>query len=246
MTRRSTCLAAVGGLLLLAGALTACATPVGTAPYGGGTPSAAPSSSESAPVDSQVDAAWLDGGRVIGLVTSGSSTCVPAAADATVAGGVLAVTLQDPDPDQPCTRDYAPRVTVVEAPAGLDPTRDLQIAVSGSVVGTGQLAGVDGLSGGGDTDYLPSAGWTGLAGQFAMLTWGSSGCPPVVKDAAATGPAEVTVTFETPPADQVCTADMAPRAALASVDGLTSSGPVELVLTGDSFDSVRVPIIGTP
>lgn len=246
MTRRTAPLTVLGGVLMLAGVLTACATPVGGSgggtaePRGGDTSSATPSES----VMGELDAAWLDGGRIIGLVTSGSSTCVPAATDAVVDGGVLTVAVAEPD--RPCTRDYVPRVTLVNAPEGVDPSRDLDIAVTGSAVGRTRLAAVEGLTGGGDTDYLPSAGWTGASGELVLVTWGSSGCPPVVQDAAATGPAEITVTFVTPPADQVCTADMAPRGTVVTVSGLESEAGAEVVLAGAGFENVRVPILGSP
>jgi hypothetical protein len=107
------------------------------------------------------------------------------------------------------------------------------------------LAGVAGLEGGGVAEYAPSAGWTGADGQLVLLTWGSSSCPPVVADATATGPAEITVTFADPPADQVCTMDMGPRGTLVEVPGLSAPpDDAELVLAGDAFDGIRLPIVG--
>ena len=68
----------------------------------------------------------------------------------------------------------------------------------------------------------------------------------MIADVAATGPAQVTVTFEAPPADQVCTMDMAPRGTVAVVDGLEAEDDVTLVLTGSpEFDNVSVPIYGS-
>lgn len=224
--------------VLAAGAFAGCAA----------TPADAPSPTGTDPaIETELDAAWLDGGRIIGLVTSGSSSCVPAADGATVeADGSLLVTLVDPDADTACTRDFVPRVTLVEVPEGVDPTQDLAIIVSGDgYSGQVELDGAAGLTGGGTTDYLPSAGWTDTDGQFVLLTWGSSSCVPVIADVTASGPAEVTVTFETPAADQVCTMDMAPRAVIAVVDGLDEYSDVSLVLTGSpEFDNVRIPIFG--
>jgi ABC-type transport system substrate-binding protein len=227
-------------LLLAGGALAGCAS----------TPSAAPSSASTASgsTDAEIDAAWLDDGRIIGLVTTGSSTCIPAADEATLqADGSLAVTLIEPDADTACTRDLVPRVTLVELPEGVDPSKDLAITVTGDgFAGSTDLEGVEGLAGGGMTDYLPSAGWTDTDGQFVLLTWGSSSCAPVISEVAASGPAEVTVTFETPAADQVCTMDMAPRAAVAVVDGLEEDSDVSLVLAGGpEFDNVTIPIYGS-
>jgi hypothetical protein len=227
-------------LLLAGGAIAGCAS----------SPSAAPSSTTTTgdSTEVEIDAAWLDEGRIIGLVTTGSSTCIPAADEAALqADGSLAVTLVEPDADTACTRDLVPRVTLVEVPEGVDPSMDLAITVTGDgYSGSTDLEGVEGLAGGGMTDYLPSAGWTDTDGQFVLLTWGSSSCAPVVSDVAASGPAEVTVTFETPPADQVCTMDMAPRATVAFVEGLEEDGDVSLVLAGSpEFDNVRVPVYGS-
>ena len=233
-------LVAVPAVLLLSGAVLAgCAS----------TPAAAPTADPSTGGSSEmeIDAAWLDDGRIIGLVTTGSSTCIPAADEAILqADGSLAVTLVEPDAEMACTRDLVPRVTLVEVPEGVDPSEDLAITVSGGgYAGTAELDGVDGLAGSGMTDYLPSAGWTETEGQFVLLTWGSSSCVPVISEVAASGPAEVTVTFETPAADQVCTMDMAPRATVAVVDGLEEDSDVSLVLVGSAeFDNVRVPIYG--
>lgn len=190
--------------------------------------------------ETDVEAAWLDDGRIIAVVTSGSSTCVPTAESAEInSDGALAVELVEPDADTACTRDLVPRATLVTVPNGVDPSQDLEIRVTSEAgyYGDVTLAGASGLAGpGGETDYEPTAGWTQQQGQFVILTWGSSGCVPVVESSEVTGEAEVTVTFQDPPADQVCTADMAPRTNFAFADGLSGVEDVQLVLTGDSFD----------
>ena len=190
--------------------------------------------------ETDVEAAWLDDGRIIAVVTSGSSTCVPTAESAEInSDGALAVELVEPDADTACTRDLVPRATLVTVPNGVDPSQDLEIWVTSEAgyYGDVTLAGAPGLAGpGGETDYEPTAGWTQQQGQFVILTWGSSGCVPVVESSEVTGEAEVTVTFQDPPADQVCTADMAPRTNFAFADGLSGVEDVQLVLTGDSFD----------
>lgn len=240
MSVRSRSLAAgLGVLLLAAGALTACATPVGA-----GTDPTANTGDDrgGGSAEIEIDAAWLDGGRMIGVITQGSSTCVPMAGEATYEAGVLSVEFEEPA-DTACTADYAPRVTLVGVPEGVDPTQDLEIRVTGDgYTGSDDLDGAPGLAAGGSTDYLPSAGWTDTDGQFIILTWGSSSCPPLVEDVAATTPTEVLVTFAEPAADQVCTMDMAPRATLAYVDG--TDDDVFAVLTGAEFDDVRIPIVG--
>jgi hypothetical protein len=243
MSRRS--LSALAGsalALFLAAALTACATP--TDPGSAPTPSASGGASDDMGGDIELDAAWLDNGRMIGIVTEGSSTCVPTAGEATYADGVLEVELIDPPADTACTRDLVPRVTLVGVPEGVDPTQTLEIRVTGETyMGDTDLDGVAGLDPSGETEYLPSAGWTGDDGQFVILTWGSSSCVPEVEGVTAAG-SEVTVTFVTPPADQVCTMDMAPRGTLVQVDGLDDDSEAFAILTGGEFDNIRIPIIG--
>ncbi|MFE7845332.1 hypothetical protein ACFUTX_09090 [Microbacterium sp. NPDC057407] len=234
-------IAGLGLAVLLTGLLAGCATATG------GTPSASAASDDDGDETSEqeVGAAWLDGGRAIGIVTQGSSTCIPTAEEATYADGVLNVTLIDVDGDTACTADLVPRASVVSVPGDVDPTQDLEITVTGDGwTGDTELSGVAGLTTGGETDYLPSAGWTEVDGQFVILTWGSSGCPPVVESTEATSDTEITVTFATPPEDQVCTMDMAPRGTVASVlEGPDDDSEVFAILTGAEFDNIRIPIL---
>lgn len=205
-------------------------------------------SSSDAPAgqETDVNAAWLDDGRIIALVTTGSSSCVPVAESAEInQDGALAVELSLPDADQPCTADLAPRATLVQVPEGVDPSQDLVIWATGEgYYGDVTLPGVSGLAGpGGSTDYEPTAGWTQQQGQFVILTWGSSSCVPVVETSEVTAEAEVTVTFQEPPANQACTMDMAPRTNFGFADGLSGVSDVQLALSGDSLDST-IPIYG--
>lgn len=241
--RTRTLLAGLGLAALLTGVLTACATPTG------GTPSTAPSSTTSTDDDDDqgeldLAAAWLDGGRMVGLVTLGSSTCIPTADDISLDGAVLSVTLVETEGDTPCTMDLVPRVTLVGLPAGVDPTQDLEIQVRGEgFAGSTDLDGVPSLTGGGETDYLPSAGFTQVDGQFVILSWGSSSCAPVVENTEATSATEITVTFATPPDDQVCTMDMAPRGVVTAVLEMEDDdADVFAILEGAEFDNVRIPI----
>lgn len=237
---RSALFAGLGVLALASLALAGCATPSGASP------SDTPTGEQTSVSNPDLGAAWLDDGRMIAIVTIGSSTCVPVADAPTYADGVLAVPLADADTKQACTRDLVPRATLVTVPEDVDPSKDLKVEVTGqNLDGQVELAGVAGLAGGGETDYNPSAGWATTGGQFVILTWGSSTCVPVIKDVAATGAAEVTVTYETPPANQVCTMDMAPRAAVTAVNDLDDSSDVQLILTGGDFDNVKIPIYGT-
>ena len=184
---------------------------------------------------------------MVGLITLGSSTCIPGIADeATYTDGVLHVELAAPESDKACTSDLVPRVTLVDVPADVDPQENLQIEVTGDeYFGQVELEGVPGLEPSGETDYEPSAGWATAEGQFVILTWGSSTCIPEIEDVAATAPAQVTVTYVTPPTDQVCTMDMVPRAAVTAVNDLEEDSDVELILTKGGFLGIKVPIYGT-
>lgn len=198
----------------------------------------------------EVEAGWLDGGREIALVTWGSSNCVPIASDVALqADGTLAVTLDNGDANTACTADYAPRLTTVGVPDGVDPAQGVSLVVTDSTGGRGEreLAGVEGLVAGGSTDYAPSAGW--IDGDLiALLTWGSSSCAPEVESVLEGGPANIDVTFVTPPADQMCTMDMAPRPLLLSV-GVLDVETEGLTLTLSGGDAqfatpVTVDVIG--
>ncbi|MDY0907884.1 hypothetical protein [Microbacterium sp. CFBP9034] len=235
--RTRSALAGLGLALLLTGVLTACAT-------GGGTPGSGTDTDDDT-TEQEVGAAWLDGGRMVGIVTQGSSTCIPTAEEATLEGSVLSVVLVDAEGDAACTADLVPRVTLVGLPEGADPEKDLEIEVTGDGWrGDTDLEGVPGLTGGGETDYLPSAGWTDVDGQFVILSWGSSSCVPVIESTEATSDTEITVTFATPPDDQVCTMDMAPRGVVTAVtEPPNDDAEFFAILTGAEFDNVRIPIL---
>lgn len=226
-------------------ALTACAAPgddSATPTTESGSGSTEPAAQTGDADADEIEAAWLDGGRMIGVVTLGSSTCVPGAGEVSGDGQRIDVELTDPAAEV-CTADAAPRATPIGVPEGVDPAQDVVIRVSGAGIdGETDLDGVDGLDPTGASDYLPSAGWAG-DGQLVILTWGSSSCPPVVESAATAG-SEVTVTFATPPDDQACTMDMAPRAIVLVVDEPDDDVAAEVVLTGAEFEDVRVPILG--
>lgn len=198
-------------------------------------------------VEIEVDAAWLDGGRAIAIITQGSSSCVPTASDVTLeADGTLAVTLVEPAADTPCTRDMAPRATLVALPEGVDPTKELEIAVTGEgYYGDTDLDGATNI----DTklgEGLPSAGWTDKDGVFVILTYGSGSCVPVVENTEVTAENAVAVTFVTPAADQVCTMDFVGRVVLADAPGVEANGNTQLTLSGggDFGEPVTIPIYG--
>ncbi|WP_438352235.1 hypothetical protein [Microbacterium sp. CJ88] len=191
----------------------------------------------------ELAAAWLDDGRAIGIVTWGSSTCIPVAGEPVFKDGVLTIGLSDVE-GQVCTQDYVARGTLVTLPAGVDPAKELKVAVTGAYAGDLVVAGDATLAPAAAVEYLPTAGWFSSDG-FLVLTWGSSTCVPQLEKAVASGKAEVTATFVTPPADQVCTADMGPRVTVGAVTGLEATSSVHLVLAGGGLDGMQVSIVGT-
>lgn len=212
--------------------------------------SSATPGTDTAPSTPDISAGWLDDGRMVGIVTWGSSSCVPIAEEISYEAGALTVELVDPK-EQPCTADYAPRTTLVGVDDGFDPSTDLAITVTGMYAGSAALSAMptpassDAGGGTGVTDYQPSAGWFAPDG-FSLLTWGSSTCPPELESAEATGAEEVAITFVTPPAERVCTMDMAPRVLTITLDATAlGAGEVEAVLNGDEYRGVRVPILGS-
>lgn len=223
--------AAVGGLMLLA--LTGCAT---------AGPGAAPGGVPAGEID--VEAAWLDGGRMIAVVVPGSAMCAPIASEVEMTDdGTLDVLLEDAE-GVPCAADDVPHAVGVALPEGADPSRELAVRVAYGIDSWGETD-LDGYAGADVAEYTPSAGWVD-DGMFALVTWGSSSCAPEVESVKASAADAVTVTFVTPPADQVCTMDLAPRIALVSVDGVDDDATVTLTLAGgsDFADPVAVPIEG--
>lgn len=246
MPRRPRALLAAATVALAAAVLAACATGVsGSSPTG---PTPSPDASTSPPsADVEVEAGWLDGGAMIAIALRGSSTCIPYADAVALTDGVLRVSLVEPD--QACTRDSVLRALAVPAPAGVTPAQPVTVDVTGEGYrGSATLAPAAGLTPGAGVEAAqPSAGWLG-PDAFALLTWGSSSCRPVVSEASAATPGEIAVTFATPPADQICTADMAPRVSVVEVDGAAAGTAYTAVVAGlpASAEPLRVPIAGTP
>jgi hypothetical protein len=140
------------GPLLLAGALTACLTACGTTPAPGTAPSTAtstaPAGSATAttpnvtptkglpPTVTPTDTTgaslvgWAGAGRLY-VVTYGSSTCPRVPVSLSVATGNRLTIATRPTSDGPCTMDFGPSTSVVDAPSGLDDTAPLQVTIDG-------------------------------------------------------------------------------------------------------------------
>ena len=188
-------------------------------------------------------AAWLDGGRGIGIVTWGSSSlaCTPAAENVTAEGQTITVTLSTPDPKAVCTADFSPRATFIGVPESVDPTKDVTVSFQGDQLqGRLPLAGSSALSSTGQSDGKPSAGWFSDNG-IVLLTWGSSTCHPVVSDLTEQK-SGATVTFQTD-ATQACTMDFVPRLTVLGVNTPADPSDYTLTLTGGALDGT-VKVIG--
>ncbi|WP_296198302.1 hypothetical protein [uncultured Microbacterium sp.] len=210
------------------GVLTACVSP------------STPSVPSGTAGESGVGAVWLDGGRILGVMTQGSSSCAPVAADPMVdAEGTLEVHLAAPANATACTRDLVWRTTLLTAPAQIDRADDLRIQVSGTASGETTLAGTAATEAAVD-EYSASIGLSSIPGALVLLTWGSSGCPPVLDTVRSTGD-ELDIAFAPRSADRVCTADLVPRTLIVPVpDG--GADAQTAVLSGDGFNDVHVTI----
>lgn len=237
--RSLTALAAIA--LLAAG----CASSPGAVPGASKTPTGhdSPHHDHAQIEAGDVDAAWLDDGRMIGIVTWGSSTptCWPAQAEATSEGQTVTVRLTEhPEASEGCDADLTPHGSLVAAPAGVDVTKDVEIEVrNGSETGSVTLPGLpDAPQSGGE--QTPSAGWFGTDG-ILLLTWGSGSCKPQVGDVEMTD-AGATVTFT--PATGMCTMDFVPRATpILLPEPVTPDADFTLTLVGDNLDGA-LPVIG--
>lgn len=234
---RLTLVGLLGAGLLAAGALSGCASGAASPPG-----SSSPTDAATPTPAGEVSAAWLDAGRAIAVVTSGSSSCVPTVGgEPRIVDGALTVDLVEPT-QEPCTRDLAPRATLVPLPEGADAGAALTLTVTGAVEGETTLAALADVPTPPD-DFAPSAGWVS-ASLVAIVTYGSSSCRPTVESVSTDGD-DVAVRFATPPADQVCTMDFAPRVTLADVGAEAGDGPVSLVLSGgDVQASDPIPVLG--
>lgn len=192
------------------------------------------------PAEDEIEAAWLDDGRMFAIVTWGSSTCVPMVDEVSADGQKVAVSLVNATAaegeEKACTSDLTARASIGATPADVDPTREVEFTVAnGDLVDDVDLDGNAALTGtpGESTSTEPSAGWFDDDG-IVLLTWGSSTCPPIVDDIERTD-AGATVTFATE--DGVCTMDLAPRATILGVgDHDDDEGDFVLKLVGGGLD----------
>ncbi|MGF3056116.1 hypothetical protein [Microbacterium sp. YY-01] len=189
----------------------------------------------------QIEATWLDTGRFIGVVTWGSSGCVPLEGETIADGQNITTTLSLDDEDAACTADFAPRATLIGVPEGVDATQDATLTVELPEGETAEvtIAGNDTLTGELPDQFVPSAGWAG--DQIVLLSWGSSSCPPLV-DAIDEDANSARVTFVTE--DRPCTMDLAPRLTIITPTQAADHSGYQLTLTGADFSDDTLDVIG--
>ncbi len=207
----------------------------------GGAPSGPPAPPSAGTGPAGVSAAWLDAGRMIGIVTVGSSTCAPLAEEAAVDGQTITVSSSWPDGRPALTISCPARLrssclrrwTARRMSRSSSPERrKAPLSWTAPTVCSQR-----------PTDYAPSAGWNSET-EFVVLTWGSSSCAPTVRSVTVSDEHALTLTFAEFEADQVCTMDMAPRLAVAGVpDGFGDEDDVSLTLAGGGV-SGTTPILG--
>lgn len=101
-----------------------------------------------------------------------------------------------------------------------------------------------------DFDDIEAA-WLDDGRAFALVTWGSSTCVPMVDEITADGQ-NVSLTLVDAPADKACTADMSPRASFGGLpEGVDPTKDVTLTVKyGDVTDDVELDgsasLTGTP
>lgn len=237
-TRLVTALSALAAVLLVAGCTVG---PGGAAPHTTSDPSTGPGDTGGGDFE-DMDGVVLDDGRMFAVVTWGSSTCIPQVDTVAADGQTVDVSLVDADAEAVCTADMMQRASVGALPEGVDPSQDITLNVTyGDAtedidISGGTFSGMPGDQ----TEYLPSAGWVD-DGTLVLLTWGSSGCPPVVESLEASG-STGTATFVTE-ADKACTMDMAPRATLLAFgEDALDDDAFTLTLVGGGLDgTVEVP-----
>lgn len=86
-----------------------------------------------------------------------------------------------------------------------------------------------------DLDGAPIAGWIVPGERFAVVTWGSSGCPPVAAKLFTQGSNEIDLTFAPSP-NEVCTADFAPTTHEFALPASITDRPVALVVHFEDSD----------
>jgi len=87
---------------------------------------------------------------------------------------------------------------------------------------------------------VAGAAWLDGGHAAAIVSMGSSTCIPAAGAVSASGQ-KVTVEFAAPPANQVCTADYAPRATYVALpDGVNPAQDVQVTATGSVTGSVTL------
>lgn len=238
--------------LALAVVLTGCATnltPGSSAPpapsANAETPAPAPVPDESETDDDMFfsttpSASWVNNGAGIVLLTWGSSSCVPEAADVTADGQNVSVTMAPPAGDF-CTADMAPRGTYIAVPDSVkrDQPVTLKSAVDSAELGLEvaptEVVDMVGMQ-------SPTAAWVGS--NIALVSWGSSSCRPSISGLSEESATSLTATFAAP--EGACTRDLVPRVTLLYSEVVRAGASLTLVGLDGAAEPLTVKIAGAP
>lgn len=224
--------ALVLGGAVLAAALTGCATVAGGSPAPAST--AAPTADPYAP-----QAAWLDGSSI--ALKSWGDACAPQVGEVIAGDQSIEIVLVE-GPDEVCASVQSAHGTYIGLPAGLDSSRPVALIVT-EASGTRSELTLPGLAEGGVQpadrmpEMLPAAAWI-TDSELAVLTWGSSTCPPGSGDFRAVDATHGVVTVHSH-TDTICTMDLVPQITFVSADGVE---PDATLILADHVDADGQPV----
>lgn len=225
------------GGVVLAAALTGCATSAGTSPVPESTSDPNTSDTSYAP-----KAAWLDGTSFV-LKTWGDA-CVPQIGDIVAGDQSLEIVLVEGQ-DEVCAAVQTAHGTYMGLPAGFDSSRPVELTVTDAAgvkseltlpgLADGEIIPADRMS-----PQTPAATWIDEH-ELAILTWGSSTCMPAAGTVEVVSETEGIVRLE-PSANEVCTMDLVPQFTFVPAESVAADA--KLTLEG-YVDADGAPVVVT-
>ncbi|MFK3678816.1 hypothetical protein ACI2IP_13875 [Microbacterium sp. NPDC090218] len=225
------------GGLVLASALTGCATTAGS--------SAAPDSTV-APIaadeSSSPRAAWLDPSSFV-LKTWGDA-CAPQIGDLVAGDQTLEIVLVRGE-DEVCASVLTAHGTYIGLPAGFDSTRSVELTVTVEGGESTELT-LPGLADGEiqpadrPAAQVPAAAWV-EDDELAVLTWGSSTCMPGSGELEAVSGVEGVVRLYSH-TGTICTRDLVPQITFVPATGVAEDAVLTLA---DHVDADGAPVVLT-
>jgi len=225
---------AVLGALVLASALSGCATGAGASPAPGST--AGPIVAD----ESSPRAAWLDATSFV-LKTWGDA-CAPQVGDLVAGDQSLEVVLVA-GAEEACAEVLTAHGTYIGLPAGLDSSQPVEVTVTTADGARTELT-LPGLESGeiqpADRPWAqaPAAAWIDDH-ELAVLTWGSSTCMPSSGEFDAVSASEGVVRLHSH-TDTICTMDLVPQITFVPAAGVAEDAALTLA---DHVDADGAPVV---